>query len=203
MRTSAFRLAVLLSVLGVVSFAMFGGCGSDSAVTTGMGGAGGTAGSGSGGSGGARTSISLTIASLGTSSATGTALFEKLASGEIKLTVMVSGAAPASAQHGIHIHQTGNCGDAAFKAAGPHFNPAGKQHGKLNAQGMHVGDLDNINVGADGKGKLRQTIKGATLAPGDTSLGGTSIVFHAGPDDMKTDPSGGSGDRIACGVIEQ
>jgi len=132
----------------------------------------------------------------------GNATFTEMLDG-VNVVVKVSGISPG--QHGIHIHQAGSCEDAAFKSAGAHFNPSNQQHGSLNPQGMHVGDLENIHVSGDGTGTLQQTIKRATLTPGQNSLlreGGTSVVLHAAADDLKTDPSGGSGDRIACGVIE-
>ena len=91
-----------------------------------------------------------------------------------------------------------------FASAGVHFNPAGKQHGTQNPAGPHGGDLPNLEVAASGEGGIDATTKLVTLGPGPTSLlgpGGTSLVVHAAADDYKTDPSGNSGDRIACGVI--
>jgi Cu-Zn family superoxide dismutase len=106
--------------------------------------------------------------------------------------------------HGFHIHNVGMCEAPDFKSAGPHFNPEGKQHGWDNPQGHHLGDLQNLRVGADGKASARILISGATLGGGANSLfhdGGTAIVIHEKPDDMKTDPAGNAGARIACGVI--
>jgi len=106
--------------------------------------------------------------------------------------------------HALHIHQVGTCTAPDFKSAGPHFNPEHKQHGDLNPQGHHAGDLPNINA-AKGAAKIKVLAKGVTLADtGDNSLfhaGGTSLVVHAKEDDRKTDPAGNAGDRIACGVI--
>jgi superoxide dismutase, Cu-Zn family len=210
MRTSAFYLTVSLSVLGVLAFATGGGCGSDNAGTTGRGGAGGTAGSGSGGSGGARTSISLTIASLGASSATGTALFEKLGSGEIKLTVMVSGVAPASAQHGIHIHANASCADASDGdggttiggGAGGHWNPESHMHGTSPATN-HLGDVGNIMVDASGAGMLTFMTTAWTIGTGAANdIVNHALVLHASPDDGATQPTGNAGGRIGCVVIQ-
>jgi Cu-Zn family superoxide dismutase len=109
-------------------------------------------------------------------------------------------------EHGIHFHQNGKCEGPDFKSAGPHFNPDGKKHGLENPEGHHAGDHSNITVGADGKVSLRTETKDLTWADGPHSIfsnGGLSIVIHAKPDDQKTDPSGNSGDRIACGVIEK
>jgi Cu-Zn family superoxide dismutase len=90
--------------------------------------------------------------------------------------------------------------------AGPHFNPGGKQHGFENPMGFHAGDLPNLDVGPDGKGKAQAVAKGAGLGTGKDGLfheGGTALVVHEKPDDMKTDPAGNSGGRIACGVVER
>lgn len=109
--------------------------------------------------------------------------------------------------HGIHIHTTGDC-DAAgkFESAGPHFNPTDHKHGSENPEGPHAGDLPNIPVLPEGAGVIVDLMnEGVTLGEGDHSLfdaDGSAIVIHADPDDYKSDPSGNSGDRIACGVIE-
>jgi Cu-Zn family superoxide dismutase len=106
--------------------------------------------------------------------------------------------------HGLHIHAVGACQPPEFTSAGAHFNPGGKKHGRMNPEGPHAGDLPNLVVAASGEGGLDITTKAVTLGPGPTSLlgdKGTSLVIHAGADDEKTDPTGNSGGRIACGVI--
>ena len=106
--------------------------------------------------------------------------------------------------HGLHIHAVGQCQPPEFATAGAHFNPMGKKHGTQNPEGAHAGDLPNLDVAANGEGGVDIVSKAVTLGPGPTSLfgdNGTSIVIHTGPDDMKTDPTGNSGGRIACGVI--
>jgi superoxide dismutase, Cu-Zn family len=108
-------------------------------------------------------------------------------------------------EHAIHIHQNSKCDAPDFKSPGPHFNPDAKKHGLENPEGHHAGDMQNITIDTQGKAQLRFVNKDVTYGDSDShsifSNGGTSIVIHAKADDMKTDPSGNSGDRIACGVI--
>ena len=110
--------------------------------------------------------------------------------------------------HGVHIHQNATCEAPDFKSAGGHFNPDGKQHGFQNEAGHHAGDTpSNVSVGEDHHGSATWLLTAVTLQPGaPNSLltnGGTSIIVHEKADDMKTDPSGNSGNRIACGIIKQ
>ena len=102
----------------------------------------------------------------------------------------------ALGEHGLHLHAVGRCDGPAFQSAGAHWNPAGKQHGHLNPLGAHLGDLPNLTVSANGHGAINFMVSG-DVADDD----GTSLVIHAKPDDYRTDPSGNSGDRIACAVI--
>jgi len=108
-------------------------------------------------------------------------------------------------EHAIHIHQNAKCDPPDFKSAGPHFNPDNKKHGLENPEGHHAGDMQNFTVDANGKAKTRIVNKDVNWTSGDSHSifgnGGTALVIHAKADDMKTDPSGNSGDRIACGVI--
>ena len=111
-------------------------------------------------------------------------------------------------EHGVHIHQNAVCEAPDFKSAGGHLNPDGKQHGFQNPAGHHAGDTpSNVSVGEDHRGSASWTLTAVTLQPGaPNSLlanGGTSILVHEKAGDMKTDPSGSSGNRIACGVIKQ
>jgi len=135
----------------------------------------------------------------------GTAKFTQTANG-VKVSVKVSQLTPG--EHGIHIHTVGKCEAPGFTTAGGHFNPTSAHHGAKNSQDPHphVGDLENLNVGQNGKASATFIVNGATLADGQNSLfhdGGTALVIHAKADDMMSDPSGNSGDRIACGVIEK
>jgi len=110
---------------------------------------------------------------------------------------------PAGA-HGVHLHASGKCEGPAFESAGEHWNPAKRQHGKDNPMGAHLGDLLNADVPASGELSMTYVIDGATMRDGANALAdadGTSLVIHARADDYKTDPSGNSGDRIACAVV--
>ena len=107
-------------------------------------------------------------------------------------------------QHGIHIHQMAKCEGPDFASAGPHFNPTSKMHGMKNPKGPHAGDMLNFTVNANGTAKQTLTDVRVNLGDGPNGLfsnGGTSLVIHEKADDMKTDPSGNSGARIACGTI--
>src|SRR5256886_11211036 len=107
-------------------------------------------------------------------------------------------------EHAIHIHQNAKCDPPDFKSAGPHFNPDGKKHGLQNPEGPHAGDAPNFKVDANGKAKGTVDASNVTLGNDPHSVytgGGTALVIHAKGVDQKTDPSGNSGDRIACGVI--
>ena len=105
--------------------------------------------------------------------------------------------------HGIHIHQNAKCDGPDFKSAGPHFNPENKKHGLESPEGHHAGDMRNFTVDAKGNADVTVDDTDVTLDARHAlfSNGGTAIVIHAKADDYKTDPSGDSGDRIACGVI--
>ena len=124
----------------------------------------------------------------------------------VKIDVTVLELTPGG--HGIHIHTVGKCEGPAFTSSAGHFNPTSAHHGIHNAQSPnpHLGDLPNLVVDESGKGKGSFSVEGVTLGDGANSLfheGGTSIVVHAKADDLMSDPSGNSGDRIACGVIEK
>jgi len=106
-------------------------------------------------------------------------------------------------EHAIHFHQVPKCEGPDFKSAGGHFNPEGKKHGFDSPDGHHAGDMKNFTVAADGKASVRLEDNDVTLKDGPRSLlsSGAAIVVHAKADDYKTDPSGSSGDRVACGAI--
>jgi len=109
-------------------------------------------------------------------------------------------------EHALHFHGKAQCDGPDFKSAGPHFNPEGKKHGLENPEGHHAGDMHNFTVKANGRAKLKVLNTDVTLGDDSHSLfsnGGTALVIHAKADDMKSDPAGNAGDRIACGVIKK
>jgi Cu-Zn family superoxide dismutase len=107
-------------------------------------------------------------------------------------------------EHAIHIHAVGKCEGPAFATAGGHLNPDMKQHGLMNPMGPHAGDIPNFTVNAKGEMKGTVVAAGATMGTDNHSIfsnGGTALVIHAKADDLKTDPAGNAGDRVACGII--
>ena len=120
------------------------------------------------------------------------------------LVMNISGVGMPAGVHGIHLHEKGLCEGPKFESAGEHWNPAGKQHGRDNPEGAHAGDLANLTVAADGTATVSMPVAGVKMASGRWMLAdadGTALVIHAKADDYKTDPSGNSGDRIACAVV--
>jgi Cu-Zn family superoxide dismutase len=113
----------------------------------------------------------------------------------------------APGTHGFHIHETGKC-EPPFDSAGGHFNPMGKEHGFRALDGIHAGDLPNIHVGADGRAAFEIITREVTLGEGKGMNSvfdedGSALIVHEKPDDYLTKPTGGSGARIACGVIKE
>jgi superoxide dismutase, Cu-Zn family len=135
----------------------------------------------------------------------GTLQLDAIAGGGVRLTGTLTGLPPGP--HGIHLHAAGRCEPPGFESAGGHFNPQGRQHGLRNPAGPHAGDAPNIVADASGRAAVDLTFAGASLEEaGARSLrdaDGAAVVVHASQDDQVTDPSGNSGARIACGVIEQ
>jgi Cu-Zn family superoxide dismutase len=123
--------------------------------------------------------------------------------GQSGVEVRVQAAGLPAGHYGVHLHAAGRCEGPAFASAGAHWNPAGRQHGSLNPAGPHLGDLPNLDVDAQGDGRLEFAIAGASTsgAGGIFDADGTALVIHAAADDYRTDPSGNSGARIACGVL--
>lgn len=117
--------------------------------------------------------------------------------GATRLSVDANGLAPG--MHGLHVHAVGRCEGPGFTTAGPHWNPEAKLHGRDNPGGAHRGDLPNLMVGGDGRG--RATFDLPTNAAALTESEGKAIIIHADIDDYRTDPGGNSGARVVCGVF--
>jgi len=125
--------------------------------------------------------------------------------GIVHVNVHVAGLTPGL--HGIHIHAIGAC-SPTFAAAGGHYNPLGHEHGLDNPNGAHAGDVPNLIVNTEGLGHLDATTDGVTISSGPTTLFdstigavGSACIIHAGEDDQFSQPTGNSGDRVACAVI--
>lgn len=134
----------------------------------------------------------------------GTAQLRQEAGGLVHVDVTMSSLSPGP--HGIHFHEVGRCdGAGAFSTAGAHYNPLSKEHGLSRPGGPHAGDAPNLTAGNDGRGTLSSGTDRVTLTIGSTSLfdtDGSSLVVHAAPDDQMSQPSGNSGARVACGVVQ-
>ena len=131
----------------------------------------------------------------------GTARFTQAGS-VVRILVDAKGLPPGP--YAVHVHAVGKCDPPDFASAGPHFNPLNKQHGALDPQGSHAGDLPNITVAPDGTGRMETTTEQLSLGSGPSSVfdaDGSALIVHAAADDFKTDPTGNSGARIACGVL--
>jgi Cu-Zn family superoxide dismutase len=129
----------------------------------------------------------------------GTVEFNEQADG-VRVVVDVKGLTPG--KHGFHIHEKGDLSEAKLMSAGAHFNPGGHTHGGPDAATRHAGDLGNLEADAEGNAKLDKVFKGLTIKGATDGIVGRSVIIHADADDLTTDPSGKSGDRIAGGVIE-
>lgn len=131
------------------------------------------------------------------SNVAGTVTFTAAGDG-VKVVADLTGLTPG--KHGFHIHEFGDCSDPKAASAGGHFNPTSHQHGAPDASDRHAGDLGNIEADASGKAHLELTDKAMKLA-GAESIVGHAIIVHEKADDLKTQPTGDAGGRLACGVI--
>ncbi|HEY3076066.1 MAG TPA: superoxide dismutase family protein [Burkholderiales bacterium] len=134
------------------------------------------------------------------SKAFGEATFEQ-AGDKVRVIVFAQGLKPGQ-EHGLHIHEAGDCSSGDGMSAKGHFNPHGKPHGDPKSAERHAGDLPALKAGKDGRAKLDATMDVLTLRPGAGSIIGRGLIIHADPDDYKTQPTGNAGARIACGVIK-
>lgn len=148
--------------------------------------------------GGQGPSASASLQPRSGSSVTGTAQFTQ-SGDKVLVRVQVSGLQPGQ-EHGFHIHDKGDCSAPDAMSAGGHFNPTAKPHGPQDGE-HHGGDLPALKADASGKAVESFSVTGVTVAPGPTSIVGRSLIVHKDPDDYKTQPTGNSGARLACGVI--
>jgi len=128
----------------------------------------------------------------------GTVTFTEVADG-VQVQAEITGLAPGN--HGFHVHEFGDCSAPDASSAGAHFNPTSKPHAGPDALERHVGDMGNVEADASGKAKLDYVDHQISLTNDQQSVIGRSVVVHAKADDLKSQPSGDSGARVACGVI--
>jgi Cu-Zn family superoxide dismutase len=132
--------------------------------------------------------------------ALGEATFEQTGD-KVHLIVNAQGLKPDQ-EHGFHIHEAGDCSSGDGMSAKGHYNPAGQPHGNPASGAHHAGDLPALKADKSGRARLEVELAGISLAPGPTSIVGRGLIIHADPDDYKTQPTGNSGARLACGVIK-
>jgi len=129
----------------------------------------------------------------------GEATFDEVG-GKIHVVVYVQGLKPGQ-EHGLHIHEVGDCSSGDGMSTKGHFNPFGKPHAHQGTLERHAGDLPALKAGKDGRAKVDAMLDVITVAPGPASIVGRGLIVHADPDDYRTQPTGNAGARIACGVI--
>lgn len=132
----------------------------------------------------------------------GMAMISPAKGGGVSIDLDVHGLPPG--EHALHFHAVAKCEGPDFTSATGHFNPAMKKHGIQNPEGPHAGDMNNFTVDAKGNAKTTITNPNVTMGAEANSIyanGGTALMIHGAADDMKTDPAGNAGPRIACGVI--
>jgi Cu-Zn family superoxide dismutase len=127
----------------------------------------------------------------------GTVTFEVVDKG-VRVVADLSGLVPG--KHGFHIHEFGDCTADDGSSAGGHFNPAGMPHSMPSSDKRHAGDMGNIEAGSDGKAHIDYVDAVMTLS-GEHAVVGHAVIIHEKEDDLKTQPTGNAGARVACGVI--
>ena len=130
----------------------------------------------------------------------GEATFEQVGD-KVRVVVFVQGLKPGQ-EHGLHIHEVGDCSSGDGMSTKGHFNPFGKPHGPQGSAERHAGDLPALKANKAGRANVQIDLDIITLTPGPASIIGRGLIAHADPDDYKTQPTGNAGARIACGVIK-
>lgn len=131
----------------------------------------------------------------------GEATFEEVGGGKVHVVIYVQGLKPGQ-EHGLHIHEVGDCSSGDGMSTKGHFNPFGKPHAHSSTPERHAGDLPALKAGKEGRAKVDVMLDVITVAPGLASIVGRGLIVHADPDDYRTQPTGNAGARIACGVIQ-
>ncbi len=130
----------------------------------------------------------------------GEATFEQMGD-KVRVVVSVQGLKPGQ-EHGMHIHEVGDCSSGDGMSTKGHFNPFSRAHGHHGSAERHAGDLPSLSANKEGRANVQVDLDMITLIPGPASIIGRGLIVHADPDDYKTQPTGNAGARIACGVIQ-
>ncbi len=130
----------------------------------------------------------------------GWATFTERSTGGVAVVVHIENALPGT--HGLHLHEKGDCSAPDASSAGGHFNPGGMPHAGPADMQRHAGDFGNITIESNGTGHLELVSDLLTVRPGPNSVVGRAVVFHEKVDDLKTQPTGNAGGRLACGVVQ-
>jgi Cu-Zn family superoxide dismutase len=130
----------------------------------------------------------------------GEATFEQRGN-KVHAVIYVQGLKPDQ-EHGLHIHEVGDCSSGDGMSTKGHFNPFGKPHGNPSSPERHAGDMPALKAAKDGRAKVDVELDTITVAAGAASIIGKAVIVHAAPDDYKTQPTGNAGARLACGVIK-
>jgi Cu-Zn family superoxide dismutase len=133
-------------------------------------------------------------------SAAGTVTFTQKGD-KVTMAAKVTGLTPG--QHGFHIHEKGDCSSGDGMSAGGHFNPGAKAHGNPAVPDHHAGDMPMLDADASGNASLTADLDGVTIGGAAADIVGKAVIVHKDPDDFKTQPTGNSGARVACGVIRK
>ncbi|HSS71074.1 MAG TPA: superoxide dismutase family protein [Casimicrobiaceae bacterium] len=141
-----------------------------------------------------------TLAPTAGNTAAGTVTFAQKGD-KVTVSAKLTGLTPGG--HGFHVHEKGDCSAPDAMSAGGHFNPTNKPHGSPDAPNHHAGDMPMLQADASGNATLTADLAGLTIGSGTTDILGKSVIVHKDADDYKTQPTGNSGARVACGVINK